>query len=131
MNKLTLTDLYNNIYKSIFTITPVFDYSELALKFVELSQAIVDFKGETEEWIYIGEYSECQLDDLLVGAYWHFTNWHNGQSSDSYLALCAIGQIYKPNMECPPSDEEEESEDHESSASCFRLMNAMAEKAKS
>lgn len=53
---------------------------------------------ETDEciWTSIGESEECALGDLIVGAYWAMTDWHAGQSSPEYAALCALGQIYSP-----------------------------------
>lgn len=130
MSLANIEKLYEQIEKSIFTIEPVFNYSELALKFVELSQAIKNFDGKTEEWIYLGEGNFCSLDDMIIGAYWHFTNWHAGQSSDSYLALSSLGEVFDPGMSMPPSDEPEDGEENECSADCYRLMNKMAEEEK-
>jgi hypothetical protein len=46
----------------------------------------------------IGESSTASLDDLIVGAYWFFADYHNGQRSKEYAALCALGRIFKPGM---------------------------------
>lgn len=73
---------------------------DVPMAFIELCQLI---NGVDDEFIwYIGEDTDACLDDLLVGAYWAFTDWHGGQESDSYAALCAIGGIYSPNMASGP-----------------------------
>jgi hypothetical protein len=131
MTLSAIESLYEQISSSIFTIEPIFTYPELSLKFVELSQAIINFDGDSEEWYYLGESNECQLDDMIIGAFWHYTNYHNGQDSDAYLALSSLGQIYQPNMEKPPSEDENATDEENTSIhSCFVLLNKMAEKCK-
>ena len=58
---------------------------------------------------YEGEYLECEctLGDFLVGAYWAFTECHEGQYSLSYETLCCIGNIYNPGMACGPESDSE------------------------
>ena len=72
---------------------------------VELCDAIVD-ESETD-WS-IGEGEICDLSALLIGSYWALSEWHSGQTSDEYRALCAIGRIYSPNASGvePESSEE-------------------------
>ena len=38
---------------------------------------------------------------MIVGAYWHYSEWHGGQTSDGYAALCALGKIFRPGMTGP------------------------------
>jgi len=45
------------------------------------------------------------LTDILIGSFWHFTEWHGGQSSDTYLTLCFLGRIFSPGMSCGPEDD--------------------------
>ena len=40
----------------------------------------------------------------LIGAYWHYSEWHSGQYSKGYAALSALGQVYSPNMDHAPVD---------------------------
>lgn len=129
MSLSAIKSSYNSIYQSIFTINPVFSYKELAEKFTELANLINAYEGDNDDWLYEGEGNECQLSDMLVGAYWHYTNWHSGQDSDSYAALCALGEVYQPNMAQPPAEEPEEDEDEfpDMETSCFRMLNQMAE----
>lgn len=46
----------------------------------------------------IGEFLECSLDNLIIGAYWALTEWHAGQYSPEYATLCKIGEIFSPGM---------------------------------
>ena len=46
------------------------------------------------------------LADLIEGAYFHFMDWHAGQWSQEYQALCIIGRIFKPgHNQNEPCDE--------------------------
>lgn len=74
----------------------------------ELSNVIADYEGETETIWHLGEFGEYTLDALLVGAYWHFTEWHAGQWSSSYAALCAIGRVFNPGMTDGPEPDSSE-----------------------
>jgi len=56
---------------------------------------------------YLGESGECCLSDFIAGSYWSLTEWHAGQFSPEYAALCALGQIFKPGMTSPPENEDE------------------------
>tara|TARA_R110000851_G_scaffold264328_1_gene416889 strand:+ start:843 stop:1520 length:678 start_codon:yes stop_codon:yes gene_type:complete len=99
-----LTTAYNDIYKSILTINPVFNYDQLAQKFIDLSTLISALPDDNDSWYYIGEFNESDLMNTVIGAYWHYSQWHSGQNSISYAALCALVSIYTPNMECEPSN---------------------------
>lgn len=76
---------------------------DLCEALIELCDAI-DTEDETN-WD-LGEFLDCSLGDLLPGAYWALTEWHGGQSSPEYRALCAIGGIFSPGMSCPPKEED-------------------------
>jgi hypothetical protein len=103
-----ITELYNVIYTNILTNNPTCDYPELASKFIELSNLISDLPEDNDTWFFIGECNESNLMDTIIGAFWHYSQWHNGQDSLSYAAYSALGTIYSPNMECEPSDEEDD-----------------------
>lgn len=49
----------------------------------------------------LGECLEATLGDLIVGAYWALTEWHAGQESATYAALCALGVVYSPGWRVP------------------------------
>lgn len=59
---------------------------------------------DTDEFIWssLGEFLECSLGDLIIGAYWSLTEWHGGQSSLTYAAMCALGAIYSPGYASGP-----------------------------
>jgi hypothetical protein len=124
MTLAQIETLYQSIYNSILTINPVFSYDELAEKFIDLANGINEFEGETEEWIYLGEHSEASLDELIIGAFWHYTEWHSGQHSKSYAAYCALNTVYQPNMACAPADSEDEG------YATYTMLDEMASKAK-
>lgn len=116
----TIQRLHSQIQQSIFTIEEVFKYDELAEQFIWLANTVRDYPGETEDWCYIGEFESCCVSDLIVGAFWHYHEWHGGQYSQSYAALCALGQVFSPGMtKGPEPDSSEET--------CYELLNRMAE----
>jgi len=96
--------VHNLIYSNLCTINGTLDYDRLTDAFILLANMIEEYDGEDNDELWaIGEFT-FNLPDMLVGAYWHFTEWHAGQASKSYQALCAIGQVYSPNMETVDED---------------------------
>ena len=71
-------------------------------KEIDLCESIIDLceaiGNEAETDWNLGECDEFSLDSFIVGAYWALSEWHAGQWSQEYLALCALGSIYTPNM---------------------------------
>lgn len=61
-------------------------------------------------WSSLGEHTEAALGDLIVGAYWALSEWHAGQSSPEYAALCALGEVFKPGCTGPPEEGDESPE---------------------
>lgn len=96
---------WNPIYQALFRIDgePI----DLPAALVTLADAINAHDGETEDWLYIGDGTETCLSDFIPGAYWALAEWHGGQSSDSYRALCALGGIFSPGHTSAPESEEE------------------------
>lgn len=88
--------LFDEIQKSIFYIEAPLNYTQIQEKLIELCEVLNETDIDESIW-YIGEYTECTLDTLLVGAFWHFTEWHEGQDSLSYAVLSSLGSIYTPN----------------------------------
>ena len=86
---------------------------DLPAALIALANAVHELPDTDETefiWSSIGEHTECPLGDLIVGAYWALTEWHGGQSSDTYAAMCALGQVFKPGMSGGPEpDSGEES----------------------
>ena len=84
------------INRSLFLVTGKLDYDRLTDAVIKLANAVHDFDGDTDDLWAIGESGECSLSDFIVGAYWHYTDWHSGQDSKSYAALSALGQVFSP-----------------------------------
>lgn len=78
---------------------------------IDLPDALIDLakaiKAEEETNWSLGEFLECSLDSLIVGAYWSLTEWHSGQWSDEYAALCALGAIFSPGITSAPESSED------------------------
>ena len=89
--------LHSIIEKNLFCLDPVMDYARLTKTITRLANVLADTDTDESVWS-IGEYSPCCLSDLIVGAYWHYTEWHSGQFSDGYAALSALGRVFSPNM---------------------------------
>jgi len=97
-----ITRLYDLIYAELFTINPPAG-EDLIANIIALGNAVHEYEGESEDWLYLGESSEACLSDLIPGLYWALTEWHAGQSSDSYRALCSLGSVFSPGMASAPT----------------------------
>jgi len=79
---------------------------DLPAALIALADAVhaLDYTDDSTEsmWGSVGEHTECPLGDLIIGAYWALTAWHGGQTSDTYAALCALGQVFNPGMTSGP-----------------------------
>ena len=71
---------------------------------IKLAELVNAFDGDNGELWTIGEHGECCLDDVIVGAYWHYTEWHSGMWSKGYLALSLLGDVFDPGMTVPDRD---------------------------
>ena len=98
---------YRVINNSLFRTTGNLDYPRVTDAIMALSRAVSEYDADTDDIWYIGECSECCLADLIVGAYWHYTDRHGGQWSQGYAALCALGEVFTPNMSSLDTDSPE------------------------
>lgn len=73
-----------------------------------LGQALHKYELPGSIWCDLGEFSEACLGDLVVGGYWACSEWHSGQFSDTYAALCSLGEVFSPGMSDTPDPEESE-----------------------
>jgi hypothetical protein len=71
---------------------------DICPELIALADAIKAEPDDDNSWLYYGEGGECCLSDFIPGAYWALTQWHGGQFSDSYRAVCALGSIFSPGM---------------------------------
>lgn len=95
---------------SIFrTDGPTIDFPNALIDLANAVHALDHTDDDTEFiWSSVGEHTECPLGDLITGAYWSLTEWHGGQESDTYAALCALGQVFTPG--CTSGLEEDSTE---------------------
>jgi hypothetical protein len=102
-----VTLAYNAIMRSeVFRLDgPAID---LPRAFTLLGQALDKYDLPEGIWCSLGESTEACLGDLIVGAYWALSEWHGGQASDTYVALCSLGQVFKPGMTSAPGYEDSE-----------------------
>ena len=84
------------IDRNLFQIGGTLDYSRITCAITRLADMIADCDGGEEIWWI--ELNSGSLDELIVGAYWHYSQWHGGQSSIGYAALSALGNIFSPGM---------------------------------
>ena len=95
----TIETIYNNIIASdIFR----WDAQEIDLC-AALKELCAEIDAENDVNWYIGEFNEASLQDIIVGAYWAFADCHEGQYSETYETLCALGEIYTPGIESAPT----------------------------
>ena len=101
MNQLTdIKRVYKVIDSSLFNIKGTLDYDRVTdamIKLADLSHAIELSDDGYEIWD-IGEGGECALAYFIIGAYWHYSEYHSGQSSKGYYALSLLGMIFDPNL---------------------------------
>ena len=79
-------------------------YDRVTEALTRLANVVSDYDGDGEDLWYIGEGSCEMLADMIPGAYWHFTEWHDGQWSPSYAALSALGTVFSPGCGSPERD---------------------------
>ena len=113
MNRLNnINRLFRVIDNSLFMTTGNLNYDRITDAIISLARAIDNYDSdqyddESDKLWAIGEYGACGLADLIVGAYWHYSEWHAGQWSKGYAALSALGRIFTPNMSSLDSDSPE------------------------
>lgn len=120
-SRITIESLFEQCHNAIFRIDSDASYSDTVQLLIDLSNAIKNTETDESIW-YLGETGACDLGSLIVGAYWHFYEWHGGQFSDSYIALCSLGQIFNPGMVQGP---ETETAEHD----CYLMLEKLAQEA--
>ena len=121
MTVVTLSSI-NRIYRAIdaavFCTNGNLDYDRVTDAVIVLANSVHDFPMSDdgyEVWD-IGEFGSCCLSDFIIGAYWHYTEWHAGQWSNGYAALSALGQVFSPGMSSVETDNP-----------AYEMLNTMAE----
>ena len=107
--------LHSVLMRELFTIHGTWDYSKITQAIDLLARLVHDCPenpetGDNSQLWAIGEFDCADLGSLIVGAYWHYAEWHSGQWSDEYKALSALGMIFKPGMTRGPETDTSERE---------------------
>jgi hypothetical protein len=97
--------VYNLIRKSLFEINPPLKYNRIVKAFQTLAEMVGNSDCDNDELWYIGEGFEASLPDMIIGAYWFFTDYHSGQWSDEYSALSLLGNVFSPGMANGPEED--------------------------
>ncbi len=116
----TIEALRKVIYRETLTTNARLGYDRTIDLVGLLADKIHDYEGDNEDWLYLGEF-DVTPDSIMVGAYWHLTEWHRGQESASYRAMCQIGQVFSPGMSDGPEPDSSEMD-------FYQALNEMAEK---
>ena len=103
--------LYAVIDNSLFMTTGKLDYERITEATIKLADAVHNFPMPDDGYEIwdIGEFGTCTLSDYIVGAYWHFAEWHQGQNSPGYAALSSLGQVFSPGMTSIESEKADDS----------------------
>lgn len=72
---------------------------DLTKKLTKLGKKLA--KKDNVNW-HLGGDSGYDLGSFIVGAYWALTEWHGGQHSDTYRAMCCLGRIFRPGSTSGP-----------------------------
>ena len=102
----SINRLFKVIDNSLFTINGTLDYSRVTDALILLADTVHNFDGDCTELWHIGENGACCLDDVIIGAYWHYADWHKGQYSIEYGALCSLRRVFDPQMTTGSTDNE-------------------------
>ena len=92
-------ELYEKLRQAMFDRQDYFKTTQ----YIELIARQLRERELADVW-WIGESYEFDLSALIVGAYWHYTEWHCGQGSLEYRTLSALGQIFQPGMTTGPEE---------------------------
>lgn len=103
---MTLAEAHSAIALSSIFMTRGQDI-DLPAALIDLVDAYMTGNEQYDEFVFdrIGEFTAAPLGDMIVGAYWALTEWHAGQSSPEYAAMCALGRIFKPGMSSMNEDD--------------------------
>lgn len=71
-----------------------------------LVQEYTTDNNDTEDLWYTGEGGSFDLQELITGAYWHYSGWHGGQNDPGYSYLCILGTIFNPGHTSEDPDNE-------------------------
>ena len=93
----TIKALFDIANHNICRTEGTMDYDRVTDVIITLAHTLRDTETDESIW-YLGEGGELALDDLITGAYWHYSEWHSGIYSKGYAALSALGEVFSPGM---------------------------------
>ena len=111
--------LHKVIENSLFMTTGNLNYDRITDAIIKLANVINDYDEIDEFTWYIGQDSNCCIANLIVGAFWHYTEWHGGQWSKEYAALSQLGLIFSPGFAYGPEPDSGEFD-------AYQMLNDMA-----
>lgn len=98
-----IQECFDKITKTLFTINPVLDFTQLSDELEKMCDLIHDrdFQDEDFDVWNMGECGYCDMVSLLVGVYWFYdiTSGHDNMPEEGKRARQAVGRIYTPNMD--------------------------------
>lgn len=97
-----ISALHAVLCRELFTINAKLPYSKLSSLFRILANRIHEYNDDSESLWYIGESDYTTLDSMIVGAYWHYSEWYSGQWSDEYATMCVLGRVFSPGCTSAP-----------------------------
>ena len=105
------------IEHNLATINGTMDYRRITDCIIALADYLRDNETSEDTW-WLGEDGYLGgLADVIVGAYHHYAEWHWGEWSPSYRAMCSLRRVFEPNMSTPELDN-----------ATYQLLNELAEK---
>jgi hypothetical protein len=118
----TIQRLTNLLERNVTQINPTLSYNRVVRALELLGLAVHRYNGETEDWLDINDCSYGP-ESFIEGGYWHLTEWHGGQWSDTYRAMCSLGTVFNPGMTDGPEPESCEKD-------IYEMLDQLAEIAK-
>ena len=114
--------LFEVVNHNLTRIDGTMSYDRLTDSIIKLADTLADTETDEGVW-YLGESGVFTLSDFIVGAYWHFSEWHGGQWSKGYQALSSLTGIFNPGMTSIDSEIGDESP----SVIAYEMLNHEAE----
>jgi hypothetical protein len=96
---------FNVVDRSLFTINTNLSYERTLEAIERLCQEIIKADTSDDESVWwIGEFKNCSLDNLIVGAYWYCADYNDEDHPLECRVYDILGDIYYPNMSHGPED---------------------------
>lgn len=91
------------VEKALTRVDSTLDYPRTIEAIEKLANVTAETETDENVW-YLGDFG-YSLYSILVGSYWHLTEWHGGQWSATYRAMCAVGVLFNPGCTNGPEPE--------------------------